>query len=321
MALTKEDLKGIEGLKGLTDEQLGAIATLSENNEAAVIATKYKTLFDEYDTAIKEITGKEKPREKKTIEFLRDTLKETKEAADKATGPLQKKIEALTGERDELKRKIETGAADEGLRKEYENLKVELGDKNVRVSQLEKDLQAEREKAAQELKRAQEATIGLRLDHEFQKGLSGVRFKDEKLIPVKVRETFIETAKERLRGKYKPDFIKEGEQEVMIFRDEKGMVVSNPKNLQKPYSPGELLLAEIQDILDPGKQQPGTGTGAGAGTTNGFLDISGAKSRTEATTLIRKYLAEQGIPAGSPEFAKKAAELYTENKVEALPMK
>ncbi len=321
MALTKDTLKGTEGLKGLTEEQLAVIQTLSENDEKAVIAERYKTLLDEFDGAVKEVTGKDKPREKISSVWVRDSLRELKEASDKATGPLQKKIDTLTGERDELKKKIEAGATDEVLKKEHEDLKKDLADKITRISLLERQVTDEKTKTEEELTKAREATIGLRLDHEFQKGLTGVTFKDEKLIPLKVRETFIENAKRNIRAKYKPDTIKDGEAEIMVFRDDKGLIVNNPKNLQKPFLPGELLLAEIQDILDPGKKQPGTGTGAGGNGEGTAVDISGAKTRNEAVTLIRKALTEEGIAVGSKEFGDRSAELYTEYNVGALPLK
>lgn len=323
MALTKEALKGTEALKALTEDQLSAIETLSANDEAAVIAAKYKTLLDEFDGAVKEVTGKDKPRATFSSAWVLENLKELKANAEKAIGPLQKKIETLAGERDELKKKIEAGATDEVLKKEHEDLKKEMADKITRINLLEKQVTEEKTKAEEELNKAKEATLGLRLDHEFQKGLTGVTFKDEKLIPVKVRETFIENAKRNIRAKYKPDTIKDGETEIMVFRDEKGLILNNPKNLQKPFLPGELLLAEIQDILDPGKKQPGTGTGAGGngGGEGTAVDISGAKTRNEAVTAIRKALIAEGVAVGSKDFADRSTQLYQEHKVADLPMK
>ena len=55
--LTVDMLKQNGTLAGLTDEQLTAIATMSQNDENTVIGTKIGALHGQYDTDILGITG------------------------------------------------------------------------------------------------------------------------------------------------------------------------------------------------------------------------------------------------------------------------
>lgn len=325
MALTKEALQGIEALKGLTEDQVSALVTLSTNDENSVIASKVKEIHEAYDADIKAITGRDKPGGKKTYDHLKEVLAEYKTAAENATGGLRKDIEALTKERDDLRQKIESGQIDAAVRKQLEDVRKELLDKTNRIGQLEAKLTEERQTLEKQIEEERSRTVALRVEHEFQKGLTGVKFKDTKLIPEPVRNTYIDHAKQAILSKYKPDWVTQDGREELVFRDEKGMIVNNPKNLQKPFTAAELLLSNVADIIDGGKQQPGAGTqpggagGAGGGT--GYVDITGARNRTEAVGAIRKHLQTAGVAAGSREFVEQMDKLYQELEVEKLPMK
>lgn len=322
--LTVEALKAVPALKDLSQEVLTAITTLSANDENTVIAQKVQEIHTAYDADIKLITGKDKPGGVKTYEHLKTILKEYKEASEKGTGELQAKIDAITKEKADLEKKIKEGAGDKALGEKVEAMEKEVADKENRIKALQKQVDDEKTQAKAQAEKTQAEMIGLQFDFEFQRGLSGVKFKDEKEIPASVRDTFISTAMQAIKGKYKMDFMEKEGKKVPVFRDAQGMIVNNPKNLQNPFTPAEMLLAEIEPLLAAGHKQTGAGSGAGAGSGgsgNGTFAGGGYKNRVEATDALRKHLFANGHAAGTEEFQTAFNKEWADNKLSELPMK
>lgn len=322
--LTIEMLKAVPSLKDLDEAALTAITTLSANDENAVIAQKVKEIHDQYDIDIKLITGREKPGGMKTYDHLKQVLADLKKDAEKGAGKLQEQLDALTRERDDLTRKIKEGATDGALKGQLEKVEKEKGDLSARITALQKQLGEEKAAAEAKLAEALQANVSLQVDFEFQKGIAGAKFKDEKTLPKEVRDIFIEQKKGSILARYKPDWIEKDGVKIAVFRDANGMIVNNPANLQNPFTPGEMLLAELQPILDAGKHQPGAGTGAGwpgqkAGT--GAFSGTGVRSKTEATKVLREHLFAQGLTAGTEAFQEAFNKEWTENKFSELPLK
>lgn len=314
-------IKAVPALKDLADDQLAALVTLSQNDENAVIAAKVKEIHDQYDLDIKLITGKEKPGGMKTYDHMKTVLADLKKAAEKNGGALQEQIDTLTRERDDLKAKIKEGATDGALKDELEKLKGQIADKEGMIKTLQGSLKNTAEEWQKKLDEAQGQVVALQLDYEFERGLSGVKFKDEALIPKEVRDTFIQHAKEKIRSKYKPDFMEKEGTKVMVLRDATGMIVTNPANLQNPFSPGEMLLTEIATIVDAGKKQQGAGTVPGNGKTGASTFTGTFRNKVEATEALREHLFERGLRAGSEEFQEAFNKEWTERKLSDLPTK
>ena len=68
--LTKETLIANEALKGLTEEQLTAITTLSENDENTVIGQKFGEVYRQMDSTIEKATGIKRDGDEKTYVYL-----------------------------------------------------------------------------------------------------------------------------------------------------------------------------------------------------------------------------------------------------------
>lgn len=321
--LTKEILKAVPALKDLSEEALNAITTLSMNDENAVIAQKTADIHNAYDKDVKELTGKDKPGGVKTYDHVKSVIKEYMEAAQSGTKTLQDKIDSLAREKSDLEKKIKENAGDKALAEKLETVEKDIADKENRIKALQKQLEDEKNGAKAGLEKAQAEMIGLQFDFEFQRGLTGAKFKDEKIIPKDVRETFIQTAMSAIKGKYKMDFLedKDGKKKIPVFRDAQGMIVNNPKNLQNPYTPAEMLLDEIQSLLVDGKSQAGGGSKPGEGGSSGSFVPTDFKNRVEATDGLRKHLASQGLVYGTEKFQEAFNKEWTEANLSALPVK
>ncbi|MGL5981136.1 MAG: hypothetical protein ACRCZY_09730, partial [Phocaeicola sp.] len=74
MALTAEVIKANEQLATLSDEQLSAIATLSLNDESAVLGARIGEIHGRYEADIKEIVGVDKNQGEKAYDYMKRVL-------------------------------------------------------------------------------------------------------------------------------------------------------------------------------------------------------------------------------------------------------
>ena len=95
--LTGEILVANAALSGLSDEQIMAITTLSQNDENSVIAKKTGEIYGALDADILAVSGIAKNGTEKTYDYAKRVIGEMKTKADGATG-LQSQIDSLTKE-------------------------------------------------------------------------------------------------------------------------------------------------------------------------------------------------------------------------------
>ena len=110
----------------------------------------------------------------------------------------------------------------------------------------------------------------------------------------------------------------------LVFRGADGNVLNNPSNNLNPYTFQELIMeTSIKDVIDTGKQQPGTGTKPSSQQQPGgsAIDLSGAKTQIEADKAIEAYLLNNGLTRDSEEFATQLMTLRNENNVSDLPIR
>lgn len=304
MALTKEIIQ--KNVEGLTDEQVNALTKLSENAFNEAISTRIGEIHGQYDADIKSIIGQDKPGGTKTYEWLKSVLSDLKTKAESGSG----EIEKYKSEIETLKTQIKDGKGGEAV-------KQELADAQARLKQLQDALAAKDGEYGEKLKAAQEATTRLKIDYEFEKALTGVKFKPDDVMPEAVRQTFIQAAKAKLMAEAKPDWIDDGKGgQRLVFRNADGNVMNNPDNALNPYSAKELLLKELAPIVDNGKHQPGAGTGNGKPKPSGNIavDMGTAKSQVEVTNLITDHLMATGLERGSGKFQEEFNKIWSEQK-------
>jgi len=314
MALDAAKIKANPALEGLTDEQITALTTLSVNDENTVIGAKIGEVHGNYQRDFEEASGLKQPAGVKTYDWVKSTvLPKVKSIAE-----LETEVNTLKTTKADLEDKLKKNSGDEAL-------KQKLTDTESQLTALKNQISQKDTEHTEALKKANEQNTSILLDREFDAALIGVQFKDEKLVPKEVRDAFLATAKAQALAGIKPEFVDDNGKRTLVFRDDKGEILRNPKNLSEPFTAKELLMDKITPILETGKSQQGGGAGGaggsgGTGGSNHTLDLTGKKTQAEATDAITNYLMDQGLVRGSAEFSAKQMEIFKENKVSELPM-
>lgn len=314
MALTREILVANAALSGLTDEQINAITTLSQNDENSVIAKKTGEIYGNLDADILTASGVEKNGTEKTYDYAKRVLGDFKTKAESVTG-LESQIATLTKEKTRLEKVIADGGADAETAKQLKQAKADLANVTTQYTELNKKFEAEKENHAKEL-------FGIKIDNELQTASAGLKFKAG--LPESVTKVILQQANDKIKG-MNPEYIDDGKGgKILAFKDETGAIMRNPNNQLNPFTPGELLTRELDamGIIDKGRQQPGGGTippgGRGAGGSV-VIDVAGCKTRVEAYDAISNNLMAHGMTAGSKEFEDAMAQAWKDNNIAALP--
>jgi hypothetical protein len=317
MALTSEVLKANAVLAGLTDEQIQAITTLSQNDENTVIAQKTGKIYGDLDADILAATGIAKNGTEKTYDYAKRVLSEFKTKAEGANG-LTAQIESLTKEKARLEKAIADGATDAETAKALKQAKADL----TAVQTQFNDLKTKYDEAEQKY---QNELFGVRIESALQTAVAGVKFKPE--LPESATKVLLSQAIDKIKA-MNPEYIDDGKGgKVLAFKDETGALMRNPNNQLNPYTPGDLLTRELETmgIIDKGRQAAGGGStppaGGSGGIGGGAISISGAKTRVEAYDAITQSLQGQGLQVGTKQFDDAMSAAWKENNIAALPEK
>ena len=314
--LTREILVANAALSGLTDEQITAITTLSQNDENSVIAKKTSEIYGNLDADILAASGIAKNSTEKTYDFAKRVIGEFKTKAESANG-LQSQIDTLTKEKARLEKAIADGSADAETVKALKQAKADLA--NVTTQYTELNTKFEQMKTEHE-----KEMFGVKIDNELQTAAAGLTFKTG--LPESVTKVILAQANEKVKG-MNPEYIDDGKGgNILAFKDASGAIMRNPNNQLNPFTPGELLTKELETmgVLEPKRQQPGGGTESlkrqpGGGSIT--VDASGAKTRTEAYDVIANSLMQQGLTIGSKAFDDAMKQAWQDNNISQLPEK
>lgn len=317
MALTKEILMANAVLSNLTDEQVAAITTISANDENGVIAKKTSEIYSALDADILNASGVAKTTSEKTYDYAKRVLLGFKDKTAGVAG-LEAKISELTRENARLQKSINDGTADAETAKQLKQAKADLASVTKQFNDLNTTLTKEREDHAREL-------FDVQIDNEMQHAVSGIKFKAG--LPEAATRVLMSQAIAKVKA-MNPEYIDEQGNRVLVFKGATGEIRRNPSNEMKPFTAGEILMEQLEgmDVLDKGRRQPGGGTGApgdtgGNGGSGGSLDLSGIRSRVEATDAIHKFLVGQGITPDKKEYTEKMTQAWKDNDVMTLPEK
>lgn len=312
--LTVDMLKQNGTLAGLTDEQLNAIATMSQNDENTVIGTKIGALHGQYDTDILGITGINKNQGEKSYDYLKRVLNDYKTQLT-STATIQAQLATAKTEIETLKQKLAENSGDETLKQQLRDAKKLASDLQTQLTQSASDLAKQKETYEKQIK-------NIYVDNAFNEAVSGLKFKAG--ITDNIKTVLLNAAKAEVMAKGTPDFIDNNGTKVLVYRDTAGNVLNNPANNLNPFTTQELLMqTSIKDVIDTGKQQPGGGTKPiqQHETNVTVLDLTGIKTQVEADKAIESYLLGNGLTRDSAEFATQSMQLRTENKVNELPIR
>jgi len=315
--LKSEVIKANAVLATLSDAQIAAIETLSQNDETTVIGLKIGEIHRKYDETILASTGVPRNGDEKSYDYLARAARDLKTKAD-AIEDLNGQIRTLTGDKTRLEKAIADGANDAETAKQLKQVKAELNETKTQFTELQtKHSEAEKAHGAK--------LFELQVGFELNQASAGVAFKKE--LPATVTGVIMQNAIAKLQTAYKPDYIDDGKGgQRLVFRNEAGAVVNNPENQLNPYTAGELLNKELKlmGVIDEGRKQPGGGTqppanGGTGGTGGTIIDLSGARTKIEATNIATAALMAQGLTKGSEAFDTAMTQAWKDGNVTALP--
>ena len=316
MALTNELLKGNAATAGLSDEQISAIVELSKNDETTVIGQKTGEIYGGLDADILAASGIAKNGTEKTYDYAKRVIGEIKAQAGNAT-ELQNQVSELTKEKARLEGVIAKGGADAETKRALEQAKADLANVTSEYATLKTKYdtaQTEHEKAL----------FGMKIDGEFAKATSGLKFKAD--LPQSVVSVLTEQAVAKVKG-MNPEYIDDGNGGKVLAFMENGTPRRNPENNLRPFTAAELVAKELSTmgVLETGRKQTGAGSQGGndGQGSHGTVDLSGARTQDEAHEIIAKQLMAQGKVNGTKEFDDAMAQAWKENRdaIKALPIR
>lgn len=308
--LTKEILLANATLAGLSAEQLEAIATLSQNDEAAVIAKKTSDIYGGLDADILVASGVEKSGGEKTYDYAKRVIGTLKKSVDGAKGNADK-IATLEAEKAKLQAELEKGGGEE-LQKQLNQSQTDLKSVMEKYNTLKENYDKAQSDFAAKL-------LNTRLDADLASAAKGLKMKSG--IPSAAAEILMKQAFDKLKAS-RPEYMENADgTQSLIFKDADGAVMRNPNNTLNPYTAAELLRKELGEMgVLENRQGKGTGTSTDPiPAPAGVIDISGAKNQREAYEIIDKALIAQGKVAGSRAYQDAMDAAWKENNIVTLP--
>lgn len=303
--LTKEIIQANESLKGLSDEQLVAIATLSENDENQVIGKKTGEIHGKYEADVLVLSGIPKNTNEKSYDYMKRVMGEFKGKAESVSG----QIETLKTEIEGYKKQISEGKGSEAISKQ-------LKDAEALIAQLKTTHESEKTEWTKKESEWNEKYNSQRIGYEFGNAKSALKFKKE--YPNEIASLLVQKAQENILTTYKPDWIEKDGKTVLVFRDAAGNIANNPENKLEPFTAAELLKLQLKDAIDTSKVQTGLGTKeVPAGST--LVDITAAKTQVEADEMIEDYLLKSGMLRYDSKFSSEQLRIRKELGVSKLP--
>ena len=140
----------------------------------------------------------------------------------------------------------------------------------------------------------------MRVNHELDKGLTGLVFKDVKLVPEDVRNVHINVVKNELAK------IAEFVDGKMIFKNDQGEIIRDAK--LKPLGPHEILKERLKPILNEGRQQKGPGINENEPLNekdkDGKVDVTLVVPDTVKTNAdLIDFMMKSGLKRNTEEFS------------------
>lgn len=300
--LTKETILANDALKDLSEEQVGAITTLSQNDENAVIGQKFGEVYRQMDSTIEKATGIKRDGDEKTYLYLE---RATKAFADKFSD-----YDTLKTTIGDLRKQIEKGG-DAELKAQLESARKELSATKEQFNTLKTEFDNAKDAHMKALN-------DYKVDNEIALAKEGLKFKQG--YSEQVIATLVGQAIANVKAK-SPSFEERNGKSVLVFHDENGAVLNNAENKLNPYTAKELLIKEFEsmDILE---KKPAKGAGGTPPTgSRGGVSLAGVGTQSEAGEVIAKMLAERGIAKTSLDYQAEYDKLWEEGECSKLPLK
>lgn len=304
--ITNEMLEANEALTALTDEQKNAIVEISKADEGIVIGERIGRIYSDLDNDILQASGIAKNGAEKTYLYAKRVIGELKAGGN--TDELKSQIATLTEEKAALQKAIEEGAADAETKKALAQAKTDLADITKKYTEL--NTQLEKEKA-----RHQKEVQGMRVSMEIEGAAQALKFKSS--IPESVTKVVLANVIEKMKGS--ADFIDNEGKQTLIFKGKEGEVLRDAT--LRPLNAADLLKRELttMGVLEERREGSGAGSKVVEGGDADAMDVSGAKTQTEADQIIHKSLVARGLVRGTKAYQEAMDKAWKDNAVNKLP--
>ena len=324
MPLTKETITADDTLKGLTDDQIGALVALSANVEQKAIDDVTNRIHSDYDRDIERITGKKKEGNEKTYHLLQNVLTDLVEKSQGAgkAAELQTQLDALKAEKSALELRIKEGVTDAATKQRIADLEQKLSDKESEIKTVKTAFEQEKTQLQGKFTDLEQRTMTYELQTEANSYFSQNKINFRQSIPETVRLVMMSGRHALLHGEVKPDLIDDGQGgKRRVFRDGKGEILRNPANKLEPFTFAELYASKLADLIE-GKGPGGGGTKPGEGSPGAFLDMASVKTQVDADEMIVEFLIKtEGLAKTNPKFSERQMEIRKAHAVEKLPLR
>lgn len=304
--ITTEMLEANEALTALTDEQKNAIVEISKADEGIVIGERIGRIYSDLDNDILQASGIAKNGAEKTYLYAKRVIGELKAGGN--TDELNAQIATLTEEKAALQKAIEEGAADAETKKALAQAKTDLADITKKYTEL--NTQLEKEKT-----RHQKEVQGMRVSMEIEGAAQALKFKSS--IPESVTKVVLANVIEKMKGS--ADFIDNEGKQTLIFKGKEGEVLRDAT--LRPLNAADLLKRELttMGVLEERREGSGAGSKVVEGGDADAMDVSGAKTQTEADQIIHKSLVARGLVRGTKAYQEAMDKAWKDNAVNKLP--
>lgn len=300
MALTNEVITANESLKDLSEEQVSAIVTLSQNSEDELFREKMGEHYRKLDASIEEHSGIARDGAEKTYDYL-------PRAIDAMKAKFEADIRSLRTENDDLKKKAAEGG-DAATKAQLASVQKELDATKAQFNALKESADAEKANY-------QKAINDYKIESEISRAMEGIKLKTG--LNEAALKTLTAQAVNNVKAK-NPSFEERGGEQRLVFHNADGSPLNNAENKLNPFTAKELLIKEFEtlDILDKKPTQGGGGQG-NQPTQTQFV----ASTQIEATDLINKSLAEKGLVKGTSKFQEEFNKMWKDYNISSLPQK
>ena len=252
------------------------------------------------DSTIEKATGIKRDGDEKTYLYLE---RATRAFADKFSD-----YDTIKNRVSELEEQVAKGG-DEGLKAQLAQAQAELNSTKNQFNTLKANFDKAKTDHAKALN-------DFKIEAEIAKAKEGLTFK--KGLSEPVMNTLVAQAVANVKAK-NPSFEDRNGVSTLVFHDANGAPLNNAENKLNPFTARELLVKEFEsmDILET---MPAKGAGGKPRVTAPSVSLSGVTTQVEATDVITKMLAEQGIAKTSLKYQAEYDKLWDENNCSALPL-
>ena len=248
---------------------------------------RVREIYQQIDSDVSFITGEEKGKDEKTYDYVKRQLStlssSAKELADK-------------------KAELEKAVNDKSGSQTLDLLRGEL-------ESIKKKHQLFKEEADRKYGDLEQSGVQMRIQHEFDRSITGLKFKDAAIIPEDVRNAMINNAKTELA---KSASFVEGK---LVFLDSEGKIMRD-ENLNV-LSPKDILAEKLKSIIDAGRQQTGVDIKEPVEKVDGKVVVNLTLPDSVRTNAdLTQYLLKSGLKRDSDDY--RAAYAKLRDKVEKV---